>query len=389
MTNLGSAFPWNIGSLPFYYINLPQPTNGNALPDDLPFYLDTNMETGTLVQVPNIEVSKALTKVYQLGSMITGMMDKDGIGAQYAEDFISFLTKSGMEFDNLNVLEIGCGTGYLLYCLKLLGANVLGIEPGPQAISGSLTYEVPIINDFFPSELVKYKFDLIVLYGVLEHIENTKHFLNAIKQNLADGGRIAVSVPDCTPYLIHGDISMLMHEHWNYYTKITLENTIRKYTGLDCLTEVSSFGGALYSITLPDQNILPKPMNYEESDIIKYYPSMAIKSIKRISSIFKEMLKDMVVGIYVPARAINLLFLMRENLDFTRIRFFDDNSLIHGCYFPGFNIKIESFQELISNPPDYIIIMSSSFGQQISAKINIFLNGLQIITWEALFKDIR
>lgn len=36
--------------------------------------------------------------------------------------------------------EIGCGTGYLLYELKKLGANVVGIEPGPYARVGKEKY---------------------------------------------------------------------------------------------------------------------------------------------------------------------------------------------------------------------------------------------------------
>lgn len=63
------------------------------------------------------------------------MMDDNGIGKLYADDFIKYIH----EEENIagkKILEIGCGTGYLLYELQKEGAEVLGIEPGTYGIKG-------------------------------------------------------------------------------------------------------------------------------------------------------------------------------------------------------------------------------------------------------------
>src|SRR5271157_4191320 len=125
------SYPWEIGSLPFVFKPLPEPTNGGDIPDFLPFSLDVDENTGTLIQSKNAYVEQILSKAYAKGSEISGMMDDHGIGELYAQDFIRFLTEQFHRetFEKLKILEIGCGTGYLLSRLKQRGAEVLGIEP--------------------------------------------------------------------------------------------------------------------------------------------------------------------------------------------------------------------------------------------------------------------
>jgi len=237
-----SGWPWNVGALPFYYTPLRRPTNDD-LPDHLPFALDMDYRTGTLVQVPNKEVSDALSQAYSKGSMPTGMMDEEGIGKEYAEDFLAFLQQRADACSKRgSVLEIGCGTGYLLYRLKLLGADVLGLEPGPHGQDGSKRFGIPIIKDFFPSPKIAGEFDLVVLFSVLEHVESPSGFLGSVLPLVKENGRIAISVPDCEPYMGAGDISMLYPEHLSYYTQTTLRNSVKASMGLETEVEKASFG---------------------------------------------------------------------------------------------------------------------------------------------------
>ena len=213
--------------LPFNFGSTSTPDNGD-LPDKLPFALGTDLETDKLVQIPDIQVHKALNKAYQIGSLITGYMDEDGLGRQYADDFVTFLVSSvGLStISSSRILEIGCGTGYLLHRLKQMGASVLGVEPGPQGQIGRKKYGIEIIQDFFPMSETFGMFDIILQYGVLEHIENPCLFLSSVKNHLAENGLIAVAVPSCDSYIELGDISVLLHEHWSYFTKQTLKKQL-------------------------------------------------------------------------------------------------------------------------------------------------------------------
>ena len=82
---------WKIPSLPFVWSALTSPENGNGLPDSLPFELGFDGKTGLITQKHNESVESALEFAYRQGSMLSGLMDEDGIGQNYAEDFLSFI----------------------------------------------------------------------------------------------------------------------------------------------------------------------------------------------------------------------------------------------------------------------------------------------------------
>jgi len=385
--------PWDVGALPFVYAPLKAPTNGPDLPDLLPFALDVDSQSGVLVQVPNEAVTCAVEKAYLRGSTIAGTMDSEGIGKQYAEDFLSFLEHhSGRtSFHDAKILEIGCGTGYLLHRLKLLGADVLGIEPGDHGQEGSKRYHIRIIRDFFPSAAIRGKFDLILAYGVLEHVQSSRDFLHHIAAHLNDGGQIAISVPDCEPYIRSGDVSMLLHEHWNYYTGTTLRNFIAQNVNVGVQVQRSQFGGALYAATDKRHPVeTTERMGIDHrTDVLADYRLAVERAIGRLVSYFEDAArKRESVGVFVPGRAINALAMMRRRIDPSSIRFFDDNRILHGTYFPGFDIRIEGREELISSPTDRILVMSHAFGTQIAEELRSAThNRSAFTTWEDIFAN--
>lgn len=382
---------WDVGKLPFIYTPIKSPTNGNDLPDFLMFSLSVDPETGMLRQVIKKPVSAALSKAYIKGSMISGMMDESGIGRQYADDFLAFLINSFKtnNFKGKRILEIGCGTGYLLYRLKLLGADVLGVEPGPQGQYGTQKFMIPIINEFFPSAKINGTFDLIILYGVLEHIKSPDSFISCLKKYLSNSGTVAMSVPNSKPYIKVGDISMLLHEHYRYFTKNTLFNVINQILNCDVNIKKSSFGSCLYAITKKKSlaTVLNSSIVKQEIETALKYKSLAEEKINKIHNyLCKSANRTSTVGIYVPGRIVNALSLIKDSVDLSKLRFFDDNELLQNTYYAGFNIQIESRKSLIASPPSEILIMSYSFGEKIREQLKTILSKkIRMITWQELY----
>lgn len=119
-----AELPFCIEKLPFYYQILKQPYNMPGIPDFEKMTLNFNHDTGVLYQEVGEGELELLEKAYENGSNISGLMEESGIGKEYADDFIKYLKKNITDFRNLNILEIGCGTGYLLYELKKLGGGL-------------------------------------------------------------------------------------------------------------------------------------------------------------------------------------------------------------------------------------------------------------------------
>lgn len=99
------------------------------------------------------------------------------------------------------LLEIGCGKGRFLEAAKERGFRIYGIEPSPRSFafaSAQLGSSVAPIGleeidkvSEFPSE-----YDYVMLWHVLEHLNDPGEVLTKIKGKLADNGRLVIAVPN-------------------------------------------------------------------------------------------------------------------------------------------------------------------------------------------------
>ena len=387
-------FPWDIGLLPFIFKSQSKPTNGGEIPDFLPITLDINENTGALIQLKNAYVAEILSNAYKAGSEISGMMDDHGIGELYAQDFLKFLENSFKtnDFTNFEILEIGCGTGYLLSQLKIRGADVTGIEPGIHGQIGSEKFGIPIIQDFFPSPKISKKFDIIILYAILEHIIDPVQFLKGAAKYLNPDGKLVIAVPNDAPYITTGDLSFIFHEHWSYFTPDTLKNSISQSDQFLIEIKESEFAGIIYAITSSTSSgtgVDMKQLQYQ-IELARQFKILAQKNIEKIGAILESAANNhYTVGIYVPGRAINILSLLISKINLPRLRFFDDNPILHQKYYPGINIPIEQRSDLWNNPPEILIIFTHSFGKKIKNEIGSSLKDTQIVIWEDIFVNTK
>lgn len=98
-----------------------------------------------------------------------------------------------------SILDVGCGTGKLLYTAKSIGFRCDGVEPseGARRIARDICDNVYVdIQDVFrPSD----GYDLIVFNQSLEHIPDPLGSVRTAVELLKDGGQIIIAVPnyDC------------------------------------------------------------------------------------------------------------------------------------------------------------------------------------------------
>jgi SAM-dependent methyltransferase len=371
-----------IESLPFVWGAQATPNNPYGLPDTLPFTLTVEETTGLLVQRPDPLVEEALTNAYKAGSVLGSNVAEDGIGRQYADDFLNFITSTiGSELDcRLSVLEIGCGNGYLLSRMRPLFGSAVGIEPGPQGQQGAARYGVNILQGFFPMPEIAGRYSAIVLMSVLEHVQNPARFVSELRDYLTPNGRIFISVPNEGAYIDNGDVSTLFHEHWSYFDRNTLCATM-DHAGLRVVTHCeSSFGGSLYACLSDDLSERSGIDGLNDNLRVSHtYISQARDHCETLRKACEKLTAGgRSLGVFVPARFVNAMVISGIPADF--IRFFDDDPSLIGTYYPGIPIAIESRADLMKSSPDSILIMSRTFGPKLAEQLKKLLPTTNVLT---------
>jgi hypothetical protein len=376
---------WLVGELPLLITCGATPSNSPlGLPDALPFTLEVDPLSGTIRQRKSALVEQALRTGYGEGAVISGIMDNEGIGQRYAEHFLEFVVRTVPSLRGKRVLEIGCGTGYLLSLLRDRGATVVGIEPGPQGKAGGERFGVRVVQGFYPHPAVSGPFDVVLAHAVLEHYGDPAAFLEGIRSTLTQQGHALFAVPNCEPYIAAGDISCLLHQHWSYFTADTLE-ALAGRAGLAAQVEQSPLSGVLYCAATPGSRTAQRETAHALHSIGAYR--------QRSTAMLQRLLRTLVsladggrsVGIYVPGRLINALALIRPQLPPLTLRFFDDDQALHGKFYPGFPLAIENWQDYVDRPVDTMLVASNTFGDAIRARLD-GIGVSEVKAWHDLFQ---
>ena len=356
----------DLGNIQFYWRMITDNEKEKVdIPAFLPFEFKFNNKLQLIQQNISVDIWNKLEQVYQYDYNVGYLQDGHDLAEGYATDFLNFFVRSTQNKAISTIFEIGCGGGYLLKRIKEIGNfKVTCLDPSPVAARNRDCFEV--ISTFYPSKEYTNKVDLIIHYDVLEHIEDPVQFLNAHKTNLNNQGFILFAVPDCTNYIKIGDVSMVLHEHINYFDQESLYLTVLNAGFQNIIIENSNHGGVLYCFAQYNDEIIKEAGIKENSNKFLNFKNKYTEIQQSISGLVDSAKRgNKSIGFYVPLRALPYI---SEHNDF-HFRFFDDDSGIHGKFFDGFTTPIENFNDLKKSPVDILIIMSDSFGQRIKEKI--------------------
>ena len=118
----------------------------------------------------------------------------------------------------LKVFEIGCGTGTLRANLEsvtkwIIDGADLNMNALLQAKSRrGRTYFYDVLDEHLPFVEA---YDVVILYDILEHIPETKSFLNAVLSHLRPRGHLLINVPALQSFYSAYDELMGHHRRYN------------------------------------------------------------------------------------------------------------------------------------------------------------------------------
>ncbi len=185
--------------------------------------------------------------------------------------YFSHLLKFKEIWKNRNILEIGCGNGWLLKkLLKYKVKSIEGIEPSVQ--NNQYLKKIPNINfsnntlDTFQS---KKQYDVIISVMVFGHIENLENAFEKLKSMLTENGSIIIIVSSFEFYSQKRE-NKIIEKINNEEVLIQINSEV--YHISEIIRKVDVYEKAAKKIGLKIDEIIPmKP----SKELIKLSPSIA------------------------------------------------------------------------------------------------------------------
>lgn len=176
--------------------------------------------------------------------------------------------------------DIFCGNGYGSYLVasKLKMTEILSIDASKEAIELANNYykienRIKFINKFFPFELEKDKYDYVISFESIEHIQDDIQFIETIISAIKNNGYWFLSTPNEEKMSLKKNNNKF---HFRHYTNKIVNDIFKKYN----LKVIEQYGEDTYSI---DKNgLITGTLSEDKMKLIKDYKGQFMVYILKV-----------------------------------------------------------------------------------------------------------
>ena len=294
--------------------------------------------------------------------------------------------------ENSYVVEIAANDGYLLQYFIENGVPCLGVEPTSSTATAARDKGIEIIEEFFGVNLAKKltscgkTADLVIANNVLAHVPDINDFVQGVSILLNDSGVATFEFPYLINLIEKVQFDTIYHEHFSYLSLSTVSKIFTE-NGLE-IFDVETHdihGGSL--------RVFAQKNNTKD----KYKVTSAVKNILQYESINGYLTKEKYRGFQLKAEQlkddfVKFLIEAKKNskkvfaygaaakgntfINFSGIRkdliqcVIDRNPAKQKKYLPGSRIPIFDENEILSNRPDYIVILPWNLENEIISQLD-------------------
>jgi len=294
-------------------------------------------------------------------------------------------------------IDIAGNDGTLLKEFKsLLMHKVLNVDPASNLTAIAESQGIESISDFWGIDIAKKyegKADLITATNVFAHLDDIHSFIKGCRIALKDEGILVIENPYLVDFIENMEFDTVYFEHvtyWSLRPMMFLAHTL----GMKVI-DVNHFkihGGTMrYTLARKESNhevsesvheICQKELKSGYNKIEKYLGWSG--QVDKLSSDFASKLLDLkkqgfkIAGFAASAKGNTLLNYAGINTDIMDF-IADETPEKIGKFSPGTGIPIVNKYEIEKQKPDYIVILSWNFKDEIIAKLNKIYSGKYII----------
>lgn len=286
------------------------------------------------------------------------------------------------------------------------GYDTLNVDPASNLAAISEASGIDSIVDFWGVEvgkkvLDKYgEADLITATNVFAHVSDIRGFIEVAKSCLKPEGMIVIECPYLIDFIEEMEFNQTYFEHLSIMSVSPIVTLCKSLQMRVCdVRKQNIHGGTIrvcitheneYSVVLPSVKIFTDKENEQGFLSFNLYSqwSKKVNEITKIAASELLALKKAghkISGMGASAKGVTFLCAMGINTDILDY-ICDDTSEKIGKFSPGSGIPIVYTQELLKNPPDYLLILSENFKDDLAKRARSvgykgkFIVGLP--TWE-------
>lgn len=280
-------------------------------------------------------------------------------------DWANFLGARQIEFvkshmqglDGAAILDIGGGSAYLAAMVQdlLKDIDYTIIDP---SIRAEAPQGVTAIRDYFPcKEIEGRKFDAIISFNCLEHVEDPAVFLEGIRHFLAGDGIVLLSFPNTLRQLSNGDFCALTHEHISYMTDESAA-AVLKAAGLKP-TFMETRNDTLWIKAVPSEPATEKtPMNNLLATAALGFTNNLISRKKDINAALTQ---GQTVAFHGANIGLNNFCYLADIMDRDGIMVFDGDDAKVGRFLPTLKTPIRHATDVAYKKAAKIYVAATSF----------------------------
>ncbi len=274
------------------------------------------------------------------------------------------------------IIDIGSNDGVALKPFKDLNfRNILGVEPAKNLAKSANKNKIKTFNGFLNKKnlkKIKKGANLILASNVFAHSDNLQEMAECMFKLLDKKGTIIIEVQYLLNTLKDLTFDNIYHEHYNYWSLISLNNFFNKFNAKIYRSErINTHGGSIRIYVSKDKS---KKVEKSVSKLIAEENKFGIKKFEtykkfgeKVYKIRENILKNFnklkkdnkkIIGYGAPAKATTALnfYGISDQIDFI----VEDNSLKHNKFIPGVKIPIKS-KKIVKNNNNTMVVLAWNF----------------------------
>jgi SAM-dependent methyltransferase len=307
---------------------------------------------------------------------------------RHAAKLVNDLTRDLHLSHSSLVVEVASNDGYLLQYFKQLDVPVLGVEPAKNIAQVAEARGIPTINEFFDEHLAKRicdsgkQADVVIGNNVLAHVAHLHSFVEGIKVLLKPQGVAIFESAYACETVEHGEFDQIYHEHLCYYSATALNHLFAKH-GLRVVdAEVMPIhGGSIRVYVNHEPSTQPKARLLQLLDEERVWGVTDMSAyVEFVNGVTKkrEALIDLLQNLKVSSKRVvaygasakGSIMLNAFEIGMNLIEYVVDRSPHkQGLFMPGVHLPIYAPERLLSDKPDYVLMLAWNFKEEVLAQM--------------------